>query len=521
MFTRQRSINRRTILASIATGLLVALVCGAVQYSIFHHRRSVQFDVTISSLQNYLDNYFSQILVTMDSLQPLTLNHCEEVSSELTARAAFSMNVRAFLLVKDQVAYCSSATGPMELPLKDLVPDLDLNKNHVMGILPGTPMMPTTPAFVLWVKSPLLENRGIFASINANLMPWVLYSAKQSPYTGVALVDNGKTAISTFSNKPLPLSAITDTAVRHVKVKGVPLEIYLYSNVAGTDNSLYSILLGLTCGLLGGLLCFYILTMHSRPGKEILSAIKHRQFYVVYQPVVDAKHQQIAGVEALMRWSHPSAGNIPPDAFISFAEAQNLIVPLTHHLFELIARDAPLLKDVLPPGAKLGINIAPGHLLANSFQQDIRRLNASLPENYFQLVLEITERDMLNQEKAMSLFTWLRGEGIEVAIDDFGTGHSALIYLERFTLDYLKIDRGFVNAIGRETITSPVLDAVLTLTHRLNLVTVAEGVETEEQAAWLREHGVDFLQGYLISRPLTLQQLIDEHRKPAKYFTSV
>ncbi|VFS77871.1 phage resistance protein [Kluyvera cryocrescens] len=81
-------------------------------------------------------------------------------------------------------------------------------------------------------------------------MPWVLYSAKQSPYNGVALVVNGKTAISTFSNKPLPLSAITDTAVRHVKVKGVPLEIYLYSNVAGTDNSLYSILLGLTCGLL-------------------------------------------------------------------------------------------------------------------------------------------------------------------------------------------------------------------------------------------------------------------------------
>ena len=221
-----------------------------------------------------------------------------------------------------------------------------------------------------------------------------------------------------------------------------------------------------------------------------------------------------------MRWSHPTAGNIPPDAFISYAEAQDLIVPLTHHLFELIARDAPVLKDLLPPGAKLGINIAPGHLHAESFQQDIRNLAASLPQNYFQLVLEITERDMLHLEKAMSLFTWLRGEGIEVAIDDFGTGHSALIYLERFTLDYLKIDRGFVNAIGRETITSPVLDAVLTLTHRLNLVTVAEGVETEEQASWLRDHGVDYLQGYLISRPLTLQQLIVEYRKPAKYFTS-
>lgn len=519
MFTRYSSINRHIISSSVVAGLMIALLAGVIQFSIFHHRRAVQFDTTISSLQNYLNGYFRQILVTMDSLQPLTMNPCDDVSSELTARAAFSMNVRAFLLVKDRIAYCSSATGQMSLPLKDLVPDLDLNKTHVMGILPGTPMMPTTPAFVLWVKSPLLENRGIFASINANLMPWVLYSSKQTPYNGVALVVNGKTAISTFSSKPIALSDITDTAVRHVKIKGVPLEVYLYSNASGTDNLLYALLLGLTCGLIGGLLCFYILTIRSRPGKEILSAIKHHQFYVVYQPVVDAKNQQIAGVEVLMRWSHPTAGNIPPDAFISFAEAQNLIVPLTQHLFELIARDAAALKDILPPGAKLGINIAPGHLHAESFQQDIRKLAASLPDNYFQLVLEITERDMLHLEKAMSLFSWLRGEGIEVAIDDFGTGHSALIYLERFTLDYLKIDRGFVNAIGRETITSPVLDAVLTLTQRLDIVTVAEGVETEEQAAWLRDHGVDFLQGYLISRPLTLEDLTAEYHKPAKYFT--
>ncbi|MGL5969724.1 MAG: cyclic di-GMP phosphodiesterase [Kluyvera sp.] len=519
MFTRERLANRRTIFISIAAGLLIALIAGVLQFSIFHHRRAVQYDNTISGLQSYLDNYFRQILVTMESLQPLTLDRCEDVSSELTARAAFSMNVRAFLLVNDHTAFCSSATGPMDLPLKDLVPDLDLSKNHVMGILAGTPMMPATPAFVLWVKSPLLENRGVFASINANLMPWV-YSSRQTPYNGVALVVNGKTAISTFSSKPQPLSAITDTAVRHVKIKGVPLEVYLYSSATATDNLLFSILLGLACGTIGGLLCFYIRTIHSRPGKEILSAIKQQQFYVVYQPVVDAKNQQIGGVEALMRWSHPSAGNIPPDAFISFAEAQNLIVPLTRHLFELIARDSQTLKEILPPGAKLGVNIAPGHLVAESFQQDIRQFAASLPDNYFQLVLEITERDMLNQEKAMSLFTWLRGENIEIAIDDFGTGHSALIYLERFTLDYLKIDRGFVNAIGRETITSPVLDAVLTLTQRLNLVTVAEGVETQEQANWLSEHGVDYLQGYLISRPLTLEELIAEHRKPAKYFTS-
>ena len=214
----------------------------------------------------------------------------------------------------------------------------------------------------------------------------------------------------------------------------------------------------------------------------------------------------MTGLEVLMRWKHPTMGEIPPDAFINFAEAQKLIVPLTLHLFDLIIHDAPVLQTLLPPGAKVGINIAPGHLHAESFKDDMRTFKALLPQDYFQIVLEITERDMLNHREANSLFEWLHNEGFEIAIDDFGTGHSALIYLEHFTMDYLKIDRGFVNAIGTETVTSPVLDAVLTLARRLNMSTVAEGVETPEQAAWLREHGVNFLQGYWISRPMPLAQ---------------
>ena len=261
-------------------------------------------------------------------------------------------------------------------------------------------------------------------------------------------------------------------------------------------------------GILVGMLTAYGLFVHMRPGREILTAIKRDQFYVVYQPVVDTAELRVRGVEVLMRWKHPTAGEIPPDAFIQFAEAQKLIVPLTLHLFKLIARDAPVLQTLLPEGAKLGINIAPGHLHAKSFAEDIRAFSQSLPADYFSLILEITERDMLRETEAITLFQWLRSEGYEIAIDDFGTGHSALIYLERFALDYLKIDRGFVNAIGTETVTSPVLDAVLTLAKRLNMATVAEGVETPEQARWLREHGVHFLQGYYFSRPMTLEKFV-------------
>lgn len=519
MFTRYLSTGRKVLLASILAGLFIALVVGSLQFMLLQQKREARFDTIISDLHSYLVNYFDDLHNTINALQPLTMSRCEDVTTELTSRAAFSINVRAFLLVKEGNAFCSSATGVMDNPLTELVSSIDINKDLDMAILPGTPMMPDKPAIALWMRSPLLDERGVFTTINANLTPWLLYSARQNDFTGIALVVN-HVALSTFSDHPINPDELGQTPSRRAAVEGLPLDIYLYAEKWPQESINLTLLIGTMAGLIGGFMCFYILTVRLRPGKEILTAIKREQFYVVYQPVVDAHSQKITGVEVLMRWKHPVAGEISPDAFINFAEAQQLIVPLTHHLFRLIARDAPTLQTLLPPGAKLGVNIAPGHLHADSFQQDMRTFSASLPSSYFQVVLEITERGMLHYAEASRLFEWLHREGFEIAIDDFGTGHSSLIYLERFTFDYLKIDRGFINAIGTETVTSPVLDAVLTLAKRLDMLMVAEGVETQEQSSWLRDQGVQYLQGYVISRPLPLQQLVDQHDAQAKYFTS-
>jgi EAL domain-containing protein (putative c-di-GMP-specific phosphodiesterase class I) len=384
------------------------------------------------------------------------------VSSDLTSRAAFSLNVRAFLLVKDKIAFCSSATGPMNVPLADLVPDIDVGKSVDMALLPGTPMMPNKPAIVLWFRNPLINDRGVFTSINLNLTPYLLYTARQDEFAAIALVV-GNTAFSTYSDHLLHTSELTTPPVRTTSISDLPMKINLYAEAWTPEDLQFAILFGVICGISSGFIFYFLGMARANPRKEILTAIKQNQFYVVYQPVVDAGDLKMRGVEVLMRWRHPGAGEIPPDAFINFAEAQQLIVPLTLHLFDLILRDAPMLKKRLPPGAKLGINIAPGHLHADSFKEDMRKFAASLPPDHFQVVLEITERDMLQHSEATRLFEWLHLEGFEVAIDDFGTGHSALIYLEHFSMDYLKIDRGFVNTIGMETVTSPVLDAVITL----------------------------------------------------------
>ncbi|HDS9358824.1 TPA: cyclic di-GMP phosphodiesterase [Enterobacter chengduensis] len=505
MFTRYFSSHRKILLLSIMTGFIIALLLGTLQFFWSYHKREVKFDTLITDLSVYMESYFDELKTAVDALQPLTLGSCRDVSSELTSRAAFSINVRAFLLVRDKNAFCSSATGPLHAPMEEIIPQLHISKPVDIVLLEGTPMLPDRPAIAIWYRNPLVKDGGVFTSVNINLTPYMFYTSRQEEFAGIAVVI-GNRALTTMSRTLVNAQDLHEKPARSATLRHIPLTINLYAETWTKDELLLALLFGLVCGIAAGSLNFYILTIRLNPGKEILTAIKLGQFYVVYQPVVDAKELKMRGVEVLMRWKHPTMGEIPPDAFINFAEAQKLIVPLTLHLFDLIIRDAPMLQSVLPPGAKLGINIAPGHLHAESFKDDMRTFRASLPPDHFQTVLEITERDMINQHEASPLFDWLHDEGFEIAIDDFGTGHSALIYLERFTMDYIKIDRGFVNAIGTETVTSPVLDAVLTLARRLNMSTVAEGVETPEQAAWLREHGVNFLQGYWISRPMPLEQ---------------
>lgn len=505
-FASTLSTPRKILLVGVATGLVLAFIVTLAARSWLHQQRENQYDMLAQDIHHYLNTYFAQLKASADALQPLTLAECGAVSAELTSRAAFNVNVRAFLLLRNGAAYCSSATGRLQLPLRDFAPDIDTRKAVDISIITGTPMMPDKPSIVMWFGNPLMAGRGIVTTLNVNLTPYLVYTARQNDLNGLALVAKDR-ALTTFSGRAMTPDELPAEPLRSESVRGYPLKLYLYGDTMPAEDRHLALLLGLLLGVLGGVLTVVLLALRARSGREIVSGIKRNQFFVVYQPVVDAATRQIRGVEALMRWKHPAAGMIPPDAFISFAEAQGLIVPLTRHLFKLIAQDVPHLQQSLPPGSKLGINIAPGHLHSPEFQADIQKFHASLPPDYFQLVFEITERDMIREKEAIGLFEWLHQQGYEIAVDDFGTGHSALIYLERFTLDYLKIDRGFVNAIGTETITSPVLDAVISLAKRLNMATVAEGVETQEQAKWLSVRGVNFLQGYYFSRPVRAGEL--------------
>ncbi|MEN4589052.1 EAL domain-containing protein (putative c-di-GMP-specific phosphodiesterase class I) [Pantoea agglomerans] len=509
---RHATYPRRIAWSSAMAGGLFFLLFAALSLHQTWQKRERQHQQLLENSRTALQQTLSSLInSTLSPLLPFTHTACNTINRELTSRAAFAGNLRAILLVKEGNAFCSSATGSFNLPLNVIAPLSDISRDIDLQLMPGTPLQPNKPALALWIKNPGSLQSGVFATLNITLAPYQLLASGHPEITGMALVaqrsalTSWQSVVMQNKNLPMPLHRQTLT--------GYPLQFVLYGSTLAFSDYQNILLSGLLLSLLVSGACWLLLSVYQRPGKELIRGMKRGEFHVEYQPLVTSHDGQPYGMEALLRWTHPTKGPIPPDVFIHYAEAQNLIIPLTRHLFQLVSRDAHLLCHTIPRHACLSLNISPLHLADSGFRQDVLRWLDTMPADHFTYVFEITERAMVREENVGELFDWLHQQQIHIAIDDFGTGHSALIYLERYDFDYLKIDRGFVQSIGTDSLTSPVLDTVLQLAKKLNLKSVAEGVETGEQAAWLINRGVTHLQGYIFSRPLRPETLIDYFRR--------
>lgn len=506
-FARHASNTRRSLTKSCIVAVIFFFVFTSVTLFLIDHQRSQYQHKIETRTQKFAVNYLDHLQEMMQQIMPLTGKPCEQAQSDLTYRAAFTAGVRTFVLVKDGFAYCSSATGNMMLRMSHIYSEIDWHKPLDMALQQGTPMVPGKPAIAVWLRQPGPGNTGILATLDLTLAPYLLLSSPDRDTPGFAIVI-GKHAVTTFGTNMMPLAQLPKNHTSQLSVPGYPLSMIFYHQSLTANDIRLTVLGSLVLSLMVGALYYYMQILRQSPERALMRGIKHNEIFVEYQPVFHSATNTIAGLEALIRWQHPTEGRIPPDLFIPYAESEGLIVALTRHLFRRIEADIPQLVQALPRGAKLGINLAPSHLNAPSFHDDITELLAKLPTDYFTVVFEITERGMVEEQNALEEFDWLHRQGVEIAVDDFGTGHSALIYLQRFTLDYLKIDRGFVNTIGQDTATAPVLDAVISLSKKLKMLTVAEGVETAEQVSFLQERDVNFMQGYYFSKPLGIEEFV-------------
>jgi diguanylate cyclase (GGDEF)-like protein len=241
--------------------------------------------------------------------------------------------------------------------------------------------------------------------------------------------------------------------------------------------------------------------------RDLRHALKNDELVLHYQPQIELKSSKVMGAEALVRWHHPERGLMPPDEFISLAEESGLILPLGEWVLEQSCKQ---MKRWLEQGYDLpfiAVNVSGQQIKHASLLPQIQTLLKKYGLDAKHLQLEMTESIMaVESEACLDLLNGLRDMGLELAIDDFGTGYSSLSYLIKFPVDTLKIDRSFIRHLPDDPNSATVATGIIALAHKLKMRVIAEGVETEAQKTFLRREKCNWIQGYIISRPLPARE---------------
>lgn len=242
---------------------------------------------------------------------------------------------------------------------------------------------------------------------------------------------------------------------------------------------------------------------------ELRKAIQAKDFVIHYQPKVCLETKTIIGVEALVRWEN-ERGTVSPGEFIPLAEETGLIIPLSELIIEKVCLDILRWRTLDVSNISVSINIASVHFQQDNFIERINSLVMQYNCSPQQLELELTERTIMkDSNQIISKLAKLKSNGFKLSIDDFGTGYSSLSYLNQFPINYLKIDRSFIQHITTLKDKQAIVESIILMSHRLNIKVVAEGVETKEQVDILKGMNCDIIQGYYYSKPVPSKGLMD------------
>jgi diguanylate cyclase (GGDEF)-like protein/PAS domain S-box-containing protein len=241
---------------------------------------------------------------------------------------------------------------------------------------------------------------------------------------------------------------------------------------------------------------------------DLRLALDRDELYLVYQPQVDIRTGNVSGLEALLRWRHPSMGVVPPGEFISIAESSGLIVPIGEWVLRTACAQAKKWQDTGLRPVPIAVNVSAIQFRQQGFCELVRCVleETGLDPKY--LELELTEGLLLtNLDVMLMLVKELREMGVKLTIDDFGTGYSSLGYLRQFKVNRLKIDRSFVSDVSVNADDAAITTAIINMARALNLEVLAEGVENVEQLDFLRAQNCYEIQGYYFSKPVTVEQI--------------
>lgn len=242
---------------------------------------------------------------------------------------------------------------------------------------------------------------------------------------------------------------------------------------------------------------------------ELRKAIKQNDFTLNFQPKISLEDKTVIGMEALIRWTNDQLGFVSPAEFIPYAEETGLIIPMSECVFRLACEAHLRLREEMDNVLPIAINISSIHFHQSDFIDTVKMIFEAYNCSPQDFELELTERTVMNNERdSIRKLVQLKNMGFKLSIDDFGTGYSSLSYLVQFPLDYLKIDRSFIQYITSIADKQAVVDAIIQMAHRLHMKVIAEGVEQKDQVKLLEKLGCDMIQGYYYAKPMPLDEFV-------------
>ncbi|AOV97122.1 c-di-GMP phosphodiesterase [Edwardsiella hoshinae] len=430
--------------------------------------------------------------------------NCEFINPQLSSMAIHLETIRAVLWVKNGLITCSNLLHQPRKSLYSVYPELHAAKRTLV-LRPAQLFNRGTPVLLLWLPTAQEPDSGIVHIFNiATLSSFIL--APHTPYVEAMALNVAGHTLHFQERRILPYPALLGTAPQlELHSTAYPFSISLFAPSPRTlalQRLPQHVPLVLLLFLLVTGLVYLASANRMRLTYPLTQAMQRRELQLYCQPIIRTQSGDCEGVEILLRWYHPRHGWTSPEVFIPLAEQNGLIIPLTRYLLTMLAAQ----RHLFPADANfyLSINVAPEHVAQGLLVQDIQQLWLSVKPQQ-RLMVELTERTHLaGQDYAQR--ARLRELGIWLALDDFGTGQGSLSYLQDLQPDILKLDRTFCATIGSDAINATVLDSLIDLAHQLHLHLVAEGVENEQQADYLRDKGVYALQGFLFARPMPLSE---------------
>jgi c-di-GMP phosphodiesterase len=464
--------------------------------------------VNANKLSDRVSNIIENVVVAFDDKLLQNITNCVEFLPEAQLVTLANPYVRSITLSDLNSIYCSTVTGTKVISLSR---NDSAKKELELFYLPHSPVVTSTDVVIIRL---FLKATTSYISFGIDTPHFYDLLRTEFEFFHPELVIGNY--LFSEQSKPVPFNneKVTNQFLEQVKEVANPY-VYIHYRVSAADywhytvkNYAYGFFFLEFVSLLVGLVCYHFASRFDWLTLAISKALRQHHFKPYWQPIFD-EQERLAGFEVLARWHHPKKGMIPPDVFIHCAEKSGQIDAIFHSLVTDTIDAIALHKASLPSGFHLSFNVSAPQLITSGLMADCQMLLDALADSNAVLVLELTERVEIPQEpRYLETITELKALGILIALDDFGMGHSSLRYLKNIDIDYLKIDKNFVDMILEGSLEHHILDNVLDLAQRIGVPSVAEGVESECQVTYLMKHNVNYFQGYYFSRPIPAEEFV-------------